>query len=128
MPFTDPIEINKKTALCLGYGDGTNEYVIIPVGMNPRPLNRYRGIHNIYLCMDIVKYQIVGDTYTPLLRVILMKSRAYIFSDPHYIPVSSEYTESIAIHLMSDSGEFIPSLLGKTIVKVHFRRRRPEYR
>ena len=81
----------------------------------------YRGIHHIFLYMDIVKYPIFGDTSTPLLRVIPMKAHAkenrrrvnsYIFSDPHCIRVSREYIESIAIHLMSDSGESLPISLG----------------
>ena len=136
MSDPDSIEIS-TTALCLGYGDGTKDFVSIPVGVNSRPMDRFRGIHNIYLYMDIVKYQIVGDASTPLLRVLPMKTHvkenqeqvsSYIFPDPHYIPVSRDYIESITMHLMTDTGEFIPFLLGKTIVKVHFRRRRPNYR
>ena len=136
MSDPDSIEIS-TTALCLGYGDGTKDFVNIPVGVIFLPMYRFRGIHNIYLYMDIVKYQIVGDVSTLLFRLLPMKTHvkenqeqvsSYIFPNPHYIPVSRQYIESITIHLMTDTGEFIPFLFEKPIVEVHSRRCRPNYR
>ena len=94
-----------------------------------------RGIHHIFVYSDIVEYVPVGDVGAPLLRVIPMPNNSdadpiafnhtFTFHHPHYIPVNRPIIETVEIDLRSDRGNRVPFVSGKSIVTLHFRRRRP---
>lgn len=125
-----PIEVSGKLGLMLGLGDGTREWIEVPSEpMIPAPTN----IDHIYVYTNIVEFDIVGDTVAPLLRIIPMQSflgnnemthYTHVFNTPHYLTVSNHYIESIQIDLRNDLGQYIPFVSGRTIVKLHFRRRK----
>ena len=87
------------------------------------------GMTYLYIYCDIVQPQIVGDTVTPLLRAIGLRTKNYkwgsaiheVFVRPHYIPVNRNYITDILIELKDDTDNPINFNFGKSIVKLHFR-------
>ena len=127
------LQTTSNLALLLGYGsDSQKKWVTIPKGVNTRMADLTRGWTNIFVYTDIVEYQIVGDTLAPLLRVIPMKNYTtigridhytHVFNNPHYVPIGRHFIETIHVDLMSDTGEYVPFLIGKSIIKLHFRKK-----
>lgn len=130
--LTDEIQISGQLALILGIGDGTQKWAAISPRKKYFLVDLRRGLHHIYVYSDIVQYVMVGDVTAPLLRIIPLANTnddpeqyTHVFNDPHYIPVSRQNIETIQIDLRSDIGDYIPFVSGKSIVKLHFGRRRP---
>ena len=85
---------------------------------------------SIFIYSNIIEYQIVGDTLTPLLVIVPVKGGPleqthWTFSPPYYIPVRAADMDIIGIQLKSDSGDPYPlAASAKVVVRLHFRRRR----
>lgn len=70
----------------------------------------------------------MGNTYTPLLRTILVNENSenygkyinQIFTKPHYVPVSVNTIDSLEINIRDDTGKPIQFEAGKVLVKLHF--------
>ena len=91
----------------------------------PRHLN---NINNVYVYCDCIDYQYVGDSFTPLLRVVAVSNDLrygdYLnvsYDSPHYVPVSRNTINTVEITLRTDTGEPIKFNYGKVLVKLHFR-------
>lgn len=87
------------------------------------------GFNALYIYMDIVEHQMVGDFYVPLLRCVPVRGQnnEYInicYDKPHYIPVSKHHIDTIAVEIKTDQNKNVPFRFGKLIVKLHFRPRR----
>ncbi len=91
------------------------------------PPDLSRGMTMMYVYSDIVMKQIVGDTMAPLLRTVKLEGDAgdtveKIFQAPHYIPLLKRDFDHIKVYIRSDTGEPMPFLYGKILVKLHFKR------
>jgi len=103
----------------------------------------YNGIHiaehavdmkgafdTLYVYCSIIENQIVGNTKVPLLRSVNnttgnfgeLVERMYNF--PYYIPVLKNELSVVEISIKGDDNKHIPFEFGKTIVKLHFRKRK----
>jgi hypothetical protein len=76
---------------------------------------------------DIIKPNLVGDSYVRLLTSLYFPSSSdhHRFYYPLYLPVEQTYIESIAIHLLTKSGEdvvFDDSQI-PCLVILHFKKR-----
>ena len=49
------------------------------------------------------------------------------YDSPHYISLKQKLVDTIEIDIMGDTGQPIPFVSGKVIVKLHFRKRRSSY-
>ena len=84
-------------------------------------------INSLYIYTDIISYQYVGDTLSPLLRnVIIPSTRSFltesvIYNSPHYVPVNKTHIDTINIKIKDEQGNNIRFERGKSIVKLHFR-------
>lgn len=128
----DRTQISGHLAMILGIGDAMKRWVDIDTDETDFSVDLRRGVHHVFVYSDLAQYVPVGDTSAPLLRIIPLVTRGeesdqytHIFDHPHYIPVSRRSIETIQIDLRSDIGKYIPFVSGKSIVKLHFRRRRP---
>lgn len=90
-----------------------------------------KGVFNIlFVYCNIIENQIVGNTKVPLLRSINnttghfgeLVERMYNF--PYYVPVLKNEISTIEISIKGDDNKLIPFKFGKTIVKLHFRKRK----
>lgn len=85
------------------------------------------GFYNIYVYCDLAERVPVGDTETPLLRIIPITSsntqqQSTTFTKIQYVPVAKQYTKTITILLRTDYGDPIPFAYGKTVVTVDIRK------
>ena len=95
--------------------------------------------HNTYtlwIYLDLISYSAVGSTTAPLLATVSFEhydqdSRPEVvtktFQTPHYVPVNKSFVDTILVDIRDHSGRLIPYILGTTVLKLHFRRRRPPY-
>lgn len=87
------------------------------------------GITEIYIYTDIIASHHVGDTVSPLLRVIPCANEkedqiVKHYDAPLYFPLRKKFIETIEIELKSSSGHNITFTGGKTLVVLSFRRKK----
>lgn len=92
------------------------------------PIQLHAGITEIFIYSDVIQSVHVGDTTSPLLRIIPCmnehKEQIVKFYDrPLYVPMRKKFIESIAIELRSSTGDKITFTGGKTYVVLSFRRK-----
>ena len=106
------------------------EKEIFPYGVD---LNM--GINHLYIYSDIIEYNMVGHIQAPLLRIVPFKTSSSSdidngnqyqhqeFLNLHYLPIAKSEFDTIHINISGDAGEPIQFATGKSMVKLHFRRR-----
>ncbi|GFV85385.1 uncharacterized protein TNCV_3772101 [Trichonephila clavipes] len=81
-----------------------------------------------YVYSDLISPQIVGDTQTPLLRIVRTKGKdgemiSQYYDRPQYLPLVRHSFQTIQSELRLNSGDFVPFERGKVIIVLHFRMR-----
>lgn len=86
-----------------------------------------QGRYALYIYCDIIAPQIVGNTLSPLLKVVPVEGahgenimKEYI--TPQYVPVQTNLFNNIHISVRDDSGERVPFERGRVTLTLHFRR------
>lgn len=93
------------------------------------PPNLLGDVSTLYVYVDIIAPQIVGNVKAPLIRNIAVTGDygrviTVDFPNVHYVDLLNRSFQSITISIKSESGWTIPFNFGKTVVKLHFRRKR----
>jgi hypothetical protein len=88
-----------------------------------------RGLNLMYVYCDVATHAIVGDTKAPLLRVCNVSGNhgelvRHTYIQPHYVPVGRREFDSIEIAINNELGKPMPFEYGKSVVTLHFRRKR----
>jgi len=114
----------------LGYKSGESE---IKEGRHMSPYNAklFNEIpQQLYIYMDLLVPQIIGDTCAPLLRIVGIedvttfgKVIVKTYDNPHYVPLLKRRFESIEIELRDAQGKLAPFQYGPTTIKLHFIKR-----
>ena len=90
------------------------------------------GMNHLFIYSDLPEYTLVGDIEAPLLRVVPFETRTKAGTNPHlhmeflnlhYIPVSKSFFDEITVNIKGDTGKQIHFTHGKSMVKLHFRRK-----
>jgi hypothetical protein len=86
-----------------------------------------RDCNQLFVYSDIVQDSIVGDVKAPLLRSVIARGRygesvRDIFVKPMYMPLKSNYFDTIKISIKSQVGEPVKFNYGTSSVTLHFRR------
>lgn len=90
------------------------------------------GLFALYVYTDIIENQRVGDVSAPLLRIVPTNPKkagqviSHSYQMPHYMPVKTNYIDTMRIDIRSDFGEKVPFQSGKVVVKLHFRSTRKQ--
>ena len=85
---------------------------------------------NFYVYSDIASFTFIGDTVAPILRVVPFQSKSdsYFFYKEfktlHYVSVSKSIVDQVHITLKTENGMIVPFVTGKTILKLHFCRKK----
>ena len=84
---------------------------------------------SIYVYCDIVKARPLGDSMSPLLRIVPTAKPNeeivhLIYEKPHYVPLSRLQFGTLEVLLTTDKGIPISFSSGTTILTLHFRRQR----
>ena len=86
-------------------------------------------IHQLYIYSDLASYTFIGDVTAPILRVLPFESKRennhlhQEFVNVHYVPVAKSFIDQVHISIKGDTGENVPFISGKTLVKLHFRQK-----
>ena len=96
-----------------------------------RPFDVKRGFRLLYVYCDVGAHSIVGDTKSPLLRVVNIEGRhgefvRNVFAQPHYVPVGRREFGSVTITINNELGKPITLRSGQFVITLHFRRRRKQ--
>src|SRR5437899_12678347 len=90
------------------------------------------GVHVMYVYSDVLECVPVGDTMTPLLRIVEIGGQksemVHIqYDQPRYVPLQKKEFDSIEVDIRDDLGEKISFDSGKVIVTLHFRKAKESY-
>ncbi len=93
------------------------------------PVDLRGGLDTLYVYCDLVSNQVVGNVTAPLLRVVAVQGHhdevvSALFANPHYVPVCKREFDTVEINIKDDKDDSVKFLYGKTIVKLHFRRKK----
>ena len=94
-----------------------------------RPIELNAGCQSLFVYSNIVKQSIVGNLFTPILRLVEVPTQSRFgdqvvipYASPHYKPVSVNKFDIIEIEIKDDTNTKIPFEFGRVIVKLHFRK------
>jgi len=87
------------------------------------------GINTLYVYLNIIQPQLVGDSFSPLLRIIHVDGRhgmtvEKVFFNRQYIPVMQKDFGQLEMHIKTDGNQDVQFDSGKVIATLHFQRRR----
>lgn len=100
----------------------------------PHHADVFHNTYTLYVYLDCIAPQIVGDSEVQLLRTIHFGSYSakntqrvltHIYQTPNYVPVNKQYLDTIKIDIRDSSGKKIPFLAGHSLCKLHFRQVSP---
>lgn len=83
----------------------------------------------LYIYSDVVQPQFVGNSYSPLLRLVHVdgvhgSNIEKVFFNRQYVPVLVKDFSQIEIHIKTDGNQYVEFDSGKTIITLHFQRKR----
>lgn len=122
------LSIFGRLATLLGFEDGCN---LTGINLAPRTVDVH-PFHSLFVYTNIIQYSTVGDVRAPLLRIVNVEGNygdivAKIYDNPHYVPLKQKMIDTIEIDIRDDTGESIPFINGRVIIKLHFRQQRSPY-
>ena len=85
-------------------------------------VNLHNNFRSLYVYSDIASFTFIGDTVAPLLRIVPFSHNSktgYVYKEfktLHYV--------SVHITIKTENGSVVPFVTGKTILKLHFRRKK----
>ena len=94
------------------------------------------SVYLLYIYVNIVESQVVGDSEVPLLRTVYFsgKDKKYRpetsytnYTAPHYVRVNKNSVQDIEVDIRDHTGERVPFLVGGSNLKLHFRQVRPSF-
>ena len=99
------------------------------------PIDLSAGKKLIFIYVNIIEYQYVGDTEAPLIRVIdskqhlkngspceIEQTHRIVFSNLEYKKLLSKNFQSIEIQLRTETGQLVPFAgTGKVILTLNFK-------
>ena len=92
--------------------------------------NLDRGISSMWIYCDIIRPQITGHLYSPLLRVIQVNpntardnARVERFDRPYYYPLNADDINNITITITNTGGQKPIQFASPVVCMLHFRRR-----
>jgi hypothetical protein len=127
------IWLSTKLAHMIGFGNGMGPVDLFKSDEAPYKPDFTGGHHALFVYSNIVDHMPVGDTMSPLLRIVVpstatrdcMHSEKFI--KPYYYPLGISTVGVINIRIRSIDGRSFPFLTGAgpVIAKVHIRPKRP---
>jgi len=86
------------------------------------------GLTSMYVYCDVIDPVVVGDCRVQLLRTLPFSHKPnvdvfnHVFSNPLYTPLQKKHFGTLEVNIMTDTGQPVPFVDGKSIVVLHFRR------
>jgi hypothetical protein len=95
------------------------------------PVDLRAGSYAMYIYCSLVANQVIGDTLAPLLRTVTVEGKhedviCKVYNTPHYVPLAQREFDSVELLINDDQNKPVKFQFGKIIVKLHFRRQKPD--
>ena len=93
-------------------------------------VNLHNNFRSLYVYSGIASFTFIGDTVAPLLRIVPFSHNSktgYVYKEfktLHYVSVSKSVVDQVHITIKTENGSVVPFITGKTILKLHFRRKK----
>jgi hypothetical protein len=112
----------------LGFGGEWSRAFTKPVYKAKYPPDITGGFTTLFVYCNLVQPQVVGNILAPLLRTVPVEGEYgatvdKVFLDPHYLPLRCKSFDSVHIAIKDDTDTPVKFNFGKTIIKVHLRRK-----
>lgn len=127
--YVERVEFSGRMGHLLGFSKEYGKHTLTFDQDAPYYPHLEGNAHSLYIYSSIVDHQIVGDTVAPLLRVVcpdaakLGQTVSEKYIKPYYLPVNSNYIDTIDIQIRTTTGHFFPFLSGNPVVaSLHFRK------
>ena len=120
------INMSPELANILGFDRGDLPlHQRLHVGDRPAKLKYVAKTAFVYC--DLIEPVFVGDTKTQLLRTTNIGVAQHgiannIYTSPIYVPLQKKHFSSVEVHIMTDTGEPVPFVSGRSVLVLHFRR------
>jgi hypothetical protein len=105
-----------------------DNYLFLRTFKFPYKVEMERGVYSFYVYSDITEEQIVGNSFSHLLRIIsidetrLTMNKQTFSNDSYYIPLRVKHITSMSIAIKTDFGKPVHFTSGKTVCQLHFRK------
>ena len=83
--------------------------------------------HSLFVYSDIVQHNYVGDGFAQLLRIVEVPNNSKLgdtivltYDQPHYIPLQTNFIDTIQLDIKDDTDQLIQFETGKVIIKLKF--------
>ena len=128
---TKSVQLSPRMAELLGFPTTESGVTLWETSKAPMLPQLEGSAHSLYVYSSVVENQLVGHTVAPLLRVVCPTksqmgdkvSEKYI--RPYYIPVNTNYIDTIDIQIRTTNGHLFPFLSGDPVVlNLHFQPRK----
>lgn len=96
------------------------EWLILAKRSAHHPSDLNAGLYNLYVYTDIIQYQAVGDSYSPLLGVVKVdgtfgETVNVRYNKIHYVPVARNYIKNIRIEIKLARDHCVDFSYGKIV-------------
>ena len=113
-------------SIILGFGG--NNVVISKSQYSPFVSDLNGGMQCLYVYVDILNYQITGNTKTQLIKVLPVEGKHgqtiyRSFDSPTYLPIGVKEFEDIRVDIRDGSGRKVQFESGRVIINLHFRKK-----
>ena len=117
------ISLGQRLSEQLGYARSS---ILQKSGYGQQAVNLNRSLPSLYVYCDLVEPQFVGDSLSPLLRIVNIQGKdgdiiTKSYGNPRYLPLSKKYIDTVEIDIRDDTGEKVPFESGKVVATLHFR-------
>ena len=119
----------KEMGNMLGFG---GEIKLTKTTTAPYVSNLNIRLQSLYVYLNIVESQIVGDVRAPLLRIVPAQGKdgeiiTLNYDNPQYVPLSTRDFEVVEVLITDDTGEKVPFERGRVVITLNFRLRQSPY-
>jgi len=86
------------------------------------------GLTSMYVYCDVIEPIVVGDCKVQLLHTLPFNHKPnvdafnHVFANPLYTPLQKKHFGTLEVNILTDTGQPVPFVDGKSIVVLHFRR------
>jgi len=104
------LSFENNLGVILGYGD---DIILTKTTTAPFVSDLNIGLQSLFIYLNIVEPQIIGDTQAPLLRIVSVRGRngeiiTINYDNPQYVPIATKYFEMMEVLIIDDAGGKIP--------------------
>ena len=123
------LSFENDLGVILGFG---NDIVITKTTNSPFVGDLSISLQSLFVYLNVVDSQIVGDVRAPLLRIVSARGKdgeiiTIDYDNPQYVPLATKEFETVEVLITDDTGRKIPFERGRVVITLSFRLRQSPY-